>query len=177
MARPSTARSPHSSRCPFRLEKGRYYTVTATLEPGAAFSAEAQARGVHFIVHYGRDYTIYHPGIVGPGGVIGGNAQERKLEATYGKPMDVELELQLADLAVADYVHPAVLGKGGVTLQVYSRPITKHDEDDDLRAEQARVAGWNQERTDMKAHICDRCLQDYKMCRVSGSSLFFCVNA
>jgi hypothetical protein len=153
---------------PFHMEKGRYYTVTATLDPGAQFSAEAQGRGVSILLHQDRDYFTKSPGVVGPGGVIGGNAQQDKIQVTYGKPEDDEIDMQFDGLAIPDFAHPAVLGRGGITLQVYSRAITKRDDDADTRVEEARVAGWNQARTDMKKNICDRCLSDYNMCRVSA---------
>jgi hypothetical protein len=37
-----------------------------------------------------------------------------------------------------------------------------------VHAEQASNKAWNDERTNMKTQMCDRCERDYNMCRVSA---------
>jgi hypothetical protein len=149
--------------------RDRYYTIIVKLDPGAAFSKDAQATGLSFLIEHDRDSFVRYPGVIGPGGFIGGdNVPTRKLTSNYSKPMDVAFEIQLDGLSQDRYQHPAQLGTGGATVQVLSRRITKADEHADTQAEEVRVQAWNDERTEMKTKMCDRCEQDYNMCRVSA---------
>ena len=158
-----------------------YYLVTMKLQPGAAFNAETQGRGINVMIGSNadptqrRDYSIYEPGVIGPGVLVGAK-RKLKCETTHrvnGVVIDgcpSLIAMHLADQAQNQFTKETNLGTGNVIVQVYRHKITKAEHAKELRMEEIRVKGWNDERTEMKASMCKKCEDDYNMCRVSAGS-------
>jgi hypothetical protein len=150
---------------PVTLQRGRCYRMVVRLEPGATFSEHAR-RGVAFVYHNGDRGMEVHggPGIHGPmGGVASAGCPQQTAQAQF------DIVANWGSAMDKSRVHD--LGSGGVTMQLYSKPIdsgglARLQADENRQIAEAEAFKREEERKKRLrvSRGCNECNQRYVEC-------------
>lgn len=105
-----------------KMVRGKCYVVVLRLDPGADFSDAAKKgvvmlyKGVDTGVPLKRGATLGMPGILGPGGVAHAGCAQSDTDTTF--------ELHANALGFAQRSQPYDLGRGGYTLEVFTKQLS-----------------------------------------------------
>ncbi len=156
-------------RVPVALKRGRCYFMVMRLAPGAAYSARAQA-GLRFDYHprSGGPQVSGGPGVHGPGGA-----------GSAGCPQQSDVyDFVLRTMVGASEVG---LGTGPITLQLYSKPISRGQldalkADEERQIEESRQFRAQEEarRAERARAGCAKCDARYQGCRGAGRTVHAC---
>ena len=150
---------------PVTLQRGRCYRMVVRLAPDASFNEHAR-RGVAFVYHNGDRGMEVHggPGIHGPmGGVASAGCPQQTAHAVF------DITANWGSAMDKSRVHD--LGSGGVTMQLYSKPIDngglarlQADENRQIAESEAFKREEERKKRDRVVRGCSECNQRYVEC-------------